>query len=182
MSNRRLRWWRSTAAAPSARPASPAAAARVRRRVAAFAAALSLAGVPAVAGACGSTPQSAVDRFITAFNALDWDAFRSCLADSVSLFNPDIPDAISLHRLDGRADVERSFRVVFGSATSGPPSRGPDIHPEHLSLQQFSDAAIVTFEFRRSAHSFGRRSIFLTRENGSWVIVHIHASNVGSTP
>lgn len=173
MSDRRPRWWRRAAVARPGRPAP---------RAAALVAALSLAAVPAVAGACGSTPQSAVDRFITAFNALDWDAFRSCLADSVSLFNPDIPEAVSLHRLDGRADVERSFRAVFGPAASGPPRRGPDIHPEHLSLQQFSDAAIVTFEFRRSAHSFGRRSIFLAKENGSWVIVHIHASNVSSTP
>jgi hypothetical protein len=155
----------------------------VRLSIASLFVALSLTYVPSVAGACGATPKSAFDKFITAFNALDWDAFRACLADSVSLFNPDIPDVVSLRRLDGRADVERSFRVVFDSAAaSGPQPRGPNIHPEHVALQQFSDTAILTFEFRRSEYSFGRRSMFLAKQNGSWVILHIHASNVSSTP
>jgi hypothetical protein len=155
----------------------------MRPRVPTLFATLSLACVPTVADACGATPQLAFDKFITAFNALDWDTFRSCLADSVSLFNPDIPGAVSLHRLDGRAEVERNFRVVFDlAAASGPEPRGPNIHPEHISLQQFPDTAVLTFEFRRSERSFGRRSMFLARQNGTWVVLHIHASNVSSMP
>ena len=148
----------------------------------AVAAVLVLGCAPADASAtpvaCAADPLGAFNKFIAAFNALDWESFRGCLADSVSLFNPDIPDAISLHRLDGRAAVERNFRAVFDAAAAGPEPRGPDIHPEHVALQRFSDAALVVFEYRRSEHSFGRRSIVLARQGGDWRVLHIHASNV----
>lgn len=55
-----------------------------------------------------AAPRAAFDQFIVAFNSLDWEAFRRCFADLASLFNPDIPDAISLHRMDGRTDIERN--------------------------------------------------------------------------
>jgi hypothetical protein len=154
----------------------------VRQRVIVWVGSSLLAGASVTVNACGANPHATFDKFIGAFNALDWDTFRSCLADSASLFNPDIPGAISLHRLDGRTDVERSFRAVFDAAANGPPPRGPNIHPEHVSFQQFSNTALVTFEFPRSGGSFGRRSLFLIREHGSWKILHIHASNVVLRP
>ena len=133
--------------------------------------------------ACATSPQAAFDAFLAAFNTLDWSSFRACLADNVSLFNPDIPGAISLRRLDGRIEVERSFRAVFDAAGEGGATpRGPDIHPEHVSLERFGDVALVTFEFRRSDHSFGRRSLLLVRANNDWRITHIHASNVEVRP
>ena len=118
------------------------------------------------------------DAFITAFNALDWESFRACFADDASLFNPDIPGAISLHRLDGRSEIERSFRVVFGSPPAGSAKSGPNIVPDNIRIQRFGETAILTFEFKRPNHSFGRRTIIMNRRSGDWRIVHIHASNV----
>jgi hypothetical protein len=141
-----------------------------------------IAGAPTGVSACGVSPQAAFSNFIGAFNALDWPSFKGCLADSVSLFGPDIPGAISLHRLDGRSDVERSFRALFDAAASDSPPRGPNIHPENVLFQQFSESATVTFEFRRSDNSFGRRTLVLARVGGLWKIVHIHASNVSLPP
>jgi len=138
---------------------------------------------PAPARACAPSPQAALEAFISAFNALDWSAFRACLADEVSLFNPDIPGATSLRRLDGRAQVEKNFRAVFDAAGAGGPSPvSPDIHPEHVALERSGDMALVTFEFRRSEHSFGRRSLVLKRTHDGWRIIHIHASNVEVRP
>jgi ketosteroid isomerase-like protein len=125
------------------------------------------------------TPRAAFDHFIAAFNALDWETFRRCFADSASLFNPDIPDALSLHRMDGREDIERNFRAVFDASAAGTVNQGgPDIHPENVRLQQFGETALVTFEFKRSERSIGRRTIVFNKLQGSWLIVHIHASNV----
>jgi hypothetical protein len=88
--------------------------------------------------ACESTSELALKQFIAAFNALDWPAFQACFAESASLFNPDVPGATSLHRLDGREAVERSFRGVFDAAAAGStPPHGPNIVPEHLKIQQF---------------------------------------------
>ena len=142
-----------------------------------------LAVAPSAASACAASAQAAFETFIAAFNALDWATFRNCLADDVSLFNPDIPGAVSLRRLDGRAEVERSFRAVFdASGAGGPAPRGPGIHPDRVSLKEFGEAALVTFEFRRSDASLGRRSVLLTRTGTTWRIAHIHASNVEARP
>ena len=123
-------------------------------------------------------PRFAFDAFITAFNALDWESFRACFSDDASLFNPDIPGAISLHRLDGRSAIERSFRVIFGSPPDGSGKSGPNIVPENIRIQRFRETAISTFEFGRPNHSFGRRTtIIMNRRSGNWRIVHIHASN-----
>lgn len=122
-------------------------------------------------------PRVAFEQFISAFNALDWNAFRASFADDASVFNPDIPEVVSLHRLDGRAEIERVFRAVFAAG-----SGGPHIVPEDLRIQRFGDTAVITFEFRRPHASFGRRTVVMNRENGRWLIVHIHASNVARAP
>jgi len=124
-------------------------------------------------------PEAMLGRFLAAFNGLDWQAFQDCLAEDVSLFNPDIPEAVSLHRLDGRAEVEDSFRKVFAESRKTPGAVGPHIAPERTRVQRFGDTAVATFEFQRHGSSFGRRSIVLNRGAVGWRIVHIHASNVG---
>jgi hypothetical protein len=138
---------------------------------------------PSAAFACAASPSAAFVAFIAAFNTLNWSSFRACLADNVSLFNPDIPGVTSLRRLDGRIEVERSFRAVFDAAgAGGPRPQGPDIHPEHVSLQRSGEMALVTFEFRRAEHSIGRRSLILIRTHNDWQISHIHAANVEVMP
>ena len=122
-------------------------------------------------------PEVAFERFISAFNALDWNSFRACFADDASVFNPDIPQVASLHRLDGRVDIERTFRAVFEASHQDTVPGGPRIVPENLRIQRFGDTAIVTFEFKRANASFGRRTLVLHRQGDSWLIVHIHASN-----
>ena len=146
----------------------------VRRRIAGFAAASMLCWTTVVAGSeldGRESPRAAFDHFIAAFNALDWGAFRACFADDATVFNPDIPEVPSLHRLDGRVEFERTFQAVFGAKHS------PGIVPENVRVQPFQDAAIITFEFRRPGNSFGRRTIVLHYEGKRWLIVHLHASN-----
>jgi len=93
-------------------------------------------------------------------------------------FNPNIPEAASLHRLDGRVEVENSFRKVFAASRVASDAAGPHIVPERTRVQQFGDTAVATFEFQRHGASFGRRSIVLSRRAAGWKIVHIHASNI----
>jgi hypothetical protein len=79
----------------------------------------------------------------------------------------------------GRTDIEGNFRAVFDAADADTNhKRSPNIHPENVRLQQFGDTIVITFEFKRSEHSTGRRTIVFNKLKGSWLIVHLHASNV----
>jgi hypothetical protein len=66
---------------------------------------------------------------------------------------------------------------VFDSAAKTD-AHGPNIQPALVRVQQFNDTAIITFEYKRSEHSVGRRTVVLNKQEGTWLIVHIHASNI----
>jgi ketosteroid isomerase-like protein len=132
----------------------------------------------------GGTPEAkevdqpiehAFEHFIDAFNRLEWTAFRGSFAADASLFNPDIPEAPSLHRLDGSDSVDATFRRVFDAIRRE--GSGPNIVPRDVRVQQVSDAAIVTFEFDRPS-GFGRRTLVFARQADGWKIIHVHASNI----
>ncbi len=127
----------------------------------------------------GQAVRAALNRFIDAFNNLEWDRFRAAFAPDASVFNPDIPGVADLGRLDGRDVFEGTFKAVFAGArrgTAGPPYL--HIVPRNLRTQLLPGAAVVTFEFDRGAGSRGRRTLVFERRGNEWKIVHLHASNV----
>src|SRR5580765_1408432 len=65
------------------------------------------------AAEAGEGLAGALQTFLTAFAALDWEPFRHCFADDAVVFFPlvDHPE-----RADGREQIERLFRVVFERA------------------------------------------------------------------
>jgi ketosteroid isomerase-like protein len=120
---------------------------------------------------------AALTRFLSAFENLDWDAFRSAFSDSASVFHP----APSMGaRVAGQNDVERSFSVVFAdikaAAQNGPPYHRLD--PEDLHILRLGpDAFLLSFQLR-NAERLARRTVIMRRETVGWRIVHLHASNM----
>jgi len=114
---------------------------------------------------------AAFEAFIAAFNALDFERFRRCLAPEVTLFAPRSSDA-SL--IEGVARVQAHFAAVFEAEAPA----GPGIRPERLRTASLGGhGALVTFEFERPGGSIGRRTLVFHRIADEWKIVHLHASN-----
>jgi len=118
-----------------------------------------------------------VSDFLTAFENLDWERFRSCFRDDACVFHPDFERA---SRVCGRDEVEASFKKVFDEIRAESPNGPPymSLKAERLKVQIVNaNAAIVSFELRNS-HRIARRTLFLVRDDGEWRIVHLHASNL----
>lgn len=118
----------------------------------------------------------ALDRFLTAFDNLEWETFRSSFDDNVTVFFPTPEPPL---RYDGRAAVEAHFQEVFkairASSTSGPPFQ--HLRPKDLRIDIIGrEVALVTFHLE-NAERTARRTIVFKRTAGVWRIVHLHASN-----
>src|SRR5690554_5266757 len=100
--------------------------------------------------------REAFDEFIYTLNNLEWDRFQALIGKDVTVFNPAIPSAPSMHLLEGRGQVLASFESVFEAGRHSP--SGPvQMVPENVGIAMYADAAVVTFEFERGPEAFGRR-------------------------
>ncbi|MBS1564100.1 MAG: nuclear transport factor 2 family protein [Bacteroidetes bacterium] len=118
----------------------------------------------------------AVNHFVGVFTQLDWPAFSACFAEDATAFFP--PSARHPERVDGKKDILKIFSGVFENARkqkATPPYLS--IEPKELKMQLLGVVAIVTFMLDDPG-MFGRRSIVLRKDNGRWLIVHLHASGV----
>jgi len=120
--------------------------------------------------------KTALARFVTAFDNLDWEPFRLSFEDDATVFYPRAIPA----RAHGRAEFEHAFRTVFeqirGNRTSPPYM---DIQPKDLLIQDAGDGvAIVTFHLTDRPGFLNRRTMVWRRTRGVWRIVHLHASEV----
>jgi ketosteroid isomerase-like protein len=120
----------------------------------------------------------ALTRFLTAFENLDWDTFRSSFDDNATVFfpSPEPPE-----RCQGRVAFEARFRKIFDGIRREHPG-GPPFHhlePEDVRTELLGPSiALVTFHLR-NAERVARRTIVFRRVAGRrWLIVHLHASNV----
>ena len=131
----------------------------------------------------GPAPVCALlSRFVSAFNARDFEAFRQTFADDISFFvDRPFPPA----RLDGRAAAERVFAAGFAPyaprAREPKPPLPPPLIPSHLRVQAFGDVAIITFEVSRPSE-VARRTLVAQLQGSDWRIVHIHASSADIAP
>ena len=116
-----------------------------------------------------------LSRFVSAFDNLDWDGFRSFFDDNATVFYPRaFPE-----RASGRDEFEKTFKVVFQQIRAGK-SFGPymDLKPRDLKVQIFDGVAIATFHLDDRAGFINRRTIILHKSGAGWKIVHLHASEV----
>jgi ketosteroid isomerase-like protein len=114
--------------------------------------------------------------FLRAFENLDMHQFIACFAENATVFFP-MPEPPE--RANGKQAIQQRFQRVFSSIRSAAKS-GPPFHhlaPEDLKIQMMSgQTAVVSFHLRNSERT-ARRTLVLTKTNGQWFILHLHASN-----
>jgi len=122
--------------------------------------------------------EEALSSFLTAFDNLDWQAFRTCFSGTPTIFHPTAPN---IRRIDSPDQFEKAWLAVFerikkSSGRTSPPYMS--LNPLDLRVEKLSeDAALVTFHLVDGS-TVDRRTLVFKREPSGWKIVHIHASNI----
>jgi ketosteroid isomerase-like protein len=122
--------------------------------------------------------EEALSTFLTAFNNLDWQAFRACFSDTATIFHPAVPN---IRRIDSPEQFNTAWLGVFerikkNSGRTSPPYM--NLNPLDLRVEKLSeDVALVTFHLVDGS-TLNRRTLVFKRDPDGWKIVHIHASNI----
>lgn len=115
-------------------------------------------------------------QFLKAFENLDMPTFIACFADEAVAFFPSPEPPL---RFEGKPNVQRQFEVVFAGIRKGA-SDGPPFHrldAQDLLIQMISpETAVVTFHLLNTERT-ARRTLVVVKSEGTWHIVHLHASN-----
>ncbi len=113
-------------------------------------------------------PQTAADAFLTALGSGDKDIANLFTEDATVFF----PMNGAPLRANGRGEIAAVFATMFG-----PDYKPWTPKPEDVRVQEFGEAAIVTFQMV-NPNSTSRRTLVLRREAGRWRIAHLHGSNI----
>ena len=123
-------------------------------------------------------PQKDIERivrdFLVAFGNRDYTVFIPYFTDDATVFFP--PSAAApLGRVQGRSEIERTFKTIFDAYP--PRSNRPTapIAPRDLLIQELDGHAVVTFQLG-SETARQRRTLVLKRVGVDWKIVHLHGS------
>jgi hypothetical protein len=133
--------------------------------------------------------REATSRFLTAFNNLDWEAFRKCWQSSGTEFGatvmfPPLPanvTSVTRAKRQSGSDAETVWRQIFDavrqrSGRSAPPYQ--NIQPQDLVVDMIGDsAAIVSFHLGDDKR-ISRRTIVWKHASDGWKIVHLHGSAI----
>ena len=122
---------------------------------------------------------AALLSFIRAFEVGDVDSMRRAFAADATSFPRAAARqlAVSEHvRRSSGLDPEMVAAIEAAKASGiEPPYFG--IEPRDLHIHASGDMALATFHLTQD-DELGRRTFVLRRENNSWKILHVHASNV----
>ena len=123
--------------------------------------------------------RDAMSRFLTAFNNLDWPAFKDCFSPSATMFFP-----VQIPRRVEQESFHKTWLSIFeylrkqaaGQGKTSPPYL--DIKPNDVRIDQLKpDIAVVTFHLG-SDPNLNRRTLVLQKLPTGWKIVHLHGSSV----
>ena len=112
--------------------------------------------------------------FVTAFNNLNWEDFRSFFDENATAFL----ESDTLTLLEGKASIEQIFKPIFDETpknVKGPPYL--HLQPLNMNLYLQRNMAVVSFHLKRG-NTIARRTFVWERRQKTWLIIHLHGSAV----
>ena len=129
-----------------------------------------------------SNPQKDIERVVTDFLAgfgnRDYARFVPYFSEDATVFFPP-SKAAPLGRIQGRAQIERTFKTIFEAYPPRSDRPAAAIAPQDLLIQAADGHAVVTF-LLGSETARQRRTLVLRRVGAEWKIVHLHGSASGT--
>ena len=128
----------------------------------------------------------ALARFIQAFENGDLALMQNSFAEDATTFPRAIMSTDTTVPINNN-DYKRTpgidpqmQQLIERLASSGAEPPYLTLNPVDLDIQIFGEAALATFHLF-DGDALSRRSFLLTKRDGEWKIVHLHASNVVSS-
>jgi uncharacterized protein (TIGR02246 family) len=120
--------------------------------------------------------RQAVEKFVEALANFDWKKFRLSFAEDATIFFPGLD--FNPSRVTGRDAIVAVFerRHQDYPREKGPPYL--NIQLKELKIQMLGDAAAVATFHLGGEKTLGRRTLVFQRQQGAWLIAHIHASTI----
>jgi ketosteroid isomerase-like protein len=123
--------------------------------------------------------RQAVENFLEALANFDWKKFRLSFVEDATFFSPGADNFDpSRVRVNGRDAIVAVFERHL---KDHPREKGPPYlktQPKELKIQMLGDAAAVATFHLGGEKTLGRRTLVLQRQQGAWLIAHLHASSI----
>jgi ketosteroid isomerase-like protein len=116
-----------------------------------------------------------VEKFLIAFNSLQWEPFRKSFTDDATAFFPDWEQA---SRASGRNELEKTWLKIFPEFNDSTSTLKLGITPGDIKVQLYGQTAIVTFHLGTGEKYLSRRTLVMVKIKREWKIAHLHASTL----
>jgi ketosteroid isomerase-like protein len=124
--------------------------------------------------------EQVIQDFLVAFGNRDLAVFVPYFSEDATVFFP--PSAAApLGRVQGRSEIERTFKTIFDAYPRRSTAPATPIAPQDLLIQELDGHAVVTFHLGNQ-NARQRRTFVLKRVGGEWKIVHLHGSAAEGQP
>ena len=117
--------------------------------------------------------QLSVEKFVAAFNTLQWQPFKNSFTEDATIFFPDWEEDV---RKVGIKEIEKTWLEIFPEFKDSANTFKLDIKPRDMLIQLYGQTAVVTFHLGNGEKYLARRTLVMVKRKKEWKIAHLHAS------
>ena len=119
-----------------------------------------------------------VEKYVVAFNTLQWEPFKNSFTEDATIFFPDWEEAV---RKVGIKEIEKTWLEIFPEFKDSANTLKLDIKPRDMLIQLYGQSAVVTFHLGSGEKYLARRTLVMVKRKKEWKIAHLHASVLSPT-